>query len=265
VSIPTYPNVPAVFDGNDINAIDGVSVISTNPYVPPKRNVDSEDVIRTDKSNHTGAFYSERLITVTVAISKASRALMEQSLDALMNILQGTQKILALPQAGTTRNYYCTLQDTMPNDQALGGSFLQLDLIFECSDRFGYETVANTLLSMSAFTSSYRSDRLTFRGSAKWQVPVIHFTYTAIGGGTNATVRVGNGNTGQEMSLTRTWVAGDAVEVDVYNNKVKVNGVETDVVGAIPQFGTGFQYWYYSDNFTSRTFTGDITCVFRYV
>lgn len=257
---------PAIYNDIDLTSVEGLTVLKTDPYRPPKRSLSLANLIRTNKSKLTGAYYTERNITVRVEITRNTRALMEQSLDTLMGILQPLEKALVLNQGVSRRKYYCTFSDSVIVEESAGGSYLELDLVFACSDRFGYDLGATNLLNISsAYTSADRSDGLTFQGSALWQVPVITITYSALTGGTNKAVTIGNGNTGQAVTITRTWTAGDVIQIDCYNKTVKVNNIEVAFTGAIPEWNRGFGYWYYNDALTTRSFTGSITCVFRYV
>lgn len=261
---------PVLFDGVDLNIVAGVTILRTDPYRPPRRSLSMSVVTRTNKSKVNSGFYVERTITVHVGISRATRALVEQSLDSLMQLVQGLEKPLVFLQSDTLRKYYATLSDAPIGDMS-GGSYLELDLVFDCSDRYGYDLAPTLLLSMSGYTSANRSDGLIFAGSAEWQLPMITVTYVTITDGTAKTVTVGNSQTGQQVAVTRTWVPGDVLTVgyvlinNSYEPSVKVNGVETDFVGAIPEWRNGPGYWYYSDTFTARSFNGSITQVRRYV
>jgi hypothetical protein len=258
-------NYPAIFNDTDLNTVSGLTVLRTDPYRPPKRDVSLSDLIRTNKSKVSSAFYTERRVTVRIEITRDTRDQLEQSLDELMAIIQPIEKTLVLNQSGRRRKYYCTFEDAVVMTDNEGGSYIEMDLVFVCSDRFGYDLTATTLLSItSAYTSAARSDALNFQGSALWQTPVITITYSAIGSGVNKSVAIGNGATGQVITITRTWTAGDKIEVDALNETVKVNGVDVDYTGAIPKWKKGIGYWSYSDNFTSRSFTGLIACAFRY-
>lgn len=260
----SYLAYPITFNGIDLNTVSGLTVLKTNPYHLPTRELSIADLARTSKSKINSAYYKERLILVRVGITRATRALLETSIDSLMTILQPIDKVLVLPQAGGLRKYYTTLSDAVVNEEVEGGSYIEMDLIFTCSDRFGYDINPTVLLSFPAYTSSNRSDGLTFRGSAPWQVPVITLTFSSITSGTNKAIVVGNSSTGQQVTITRTWASTDIVEIDSYNKTVKVNGVAIDYTGVIPEWEPGFGYWYYSDTFGTRTFIGSITCVFRY-
>lgn len=255
----------AIFNDTDLTSVNGLTVLKTNPYRPAKRKVDISDLVRTNKSKINSAFYNEKTVSVTVEITRNTRALMETSLDSLMAILQPIDKPLVLNQSGGQRKYYCTYEDYVVNEDAEGGSFIELELVFKCSDRFGYDINPTQLLAFTGFTSNNRSDQLTFSGSALWQVPIITVTFSSVTSATTKTVTIGNASTGQAIVVTRTWVAGDVIIVDAFNRSVTVNGVETAFTGAIPEFNKGSGYWYYVDTFSARTMTGQITCAPRYV
>lgn len=253
----------AKFNDTNLDTVPGLTVLATNPYAPPRRKLSIYEIARTDKSKTNSAFYVERNILVRVGISRTTRNFLEQSMDTLMNLLQGLEKELVLPQSGTVRKYYATLSDI--NTRKDGGSYIELDLIFACSDRFGYETGYTTALDVTGSTSASRGDAIPFGGSAPWQVPVITIYYSALAGGSAKTVTVGNNITGMQVSITRTWTVGDRIEIDAFNRTVKVNGTVVAFTGAIPEWAPGLGNWTYTDNFTSRTMNAKITYYKRYV
>lgn len=255
----------ARFNGVDIDSIPGVSILNTDPYKMPRRDVLMEQISRTNKSRTNSAFFVERIIVVRIAVQRNTRALMEQSIDAVMAILQGVNKELIVDQSGGNRLYYATLADAPVEED--GGSYQEIDLTFTCTDRYGYSTSASTILTIGTTTAASRSDNITFTGSAITQTPIFTITYSALTGGTNKTVNIGNGSTGQVLSITRNWTSGDILRIDTSGlvPSVKVNSTEVDFMGAFPTFAVGAGTWSYSDNLTTRTFTGSITCVSRYV
>ncbi len=261
----SYISYPAIFNSVDLNTVPGLTVLKTTPYRPPRRDVSMSEIIRTNKSKLNSAFYTERIVIVKVGITRVNRDQLEESIDALMNLVQGTNKELVLRQSSNLRKYYCTLEEYIVNEEVEGGSYIEMDLNFTCTDRFGYALAPDVLLTITSFTSQSRSDRLTFGGSALTQVPVIRLVYSSITGGTAKAVTIGNGDTGQQIVVTRTWTTGDILEIDCFNKTVKVNNTEVDFTGAIPEWATGFGYWSYFDTLTTRTFSGTITQVKRYV
>jgi hypothetical protein len=265
----SYISNPVLFNGTNLETVEGLTVLATDPYRPPKRTIHMSDLIRTDKSVHNSANSSQRLIAIRVGITRTSRELLQASIDTLMRIIQPINKILLVPQGTGRRKYYCTYSDSDVDKD--GGSYIEITLLFECSDRNGYNENPTLLASITGYTSANRTDLMQFGGSTLWQQAVITITYTSVTGGTNKTVLIGNSNTGEQVSITRNWVSGDLLQVGWYAadgqyvRGVRVNGVETDFTGAIPEWNPGSGYWDYADDFTARTFSGSVRQVYRYV
>lgn len=250
---------PCFFNGYDLTSVPGLTVLSTNPYIPPQRKINIADIIRTDRAKATSAFYTKRQISVKVGITAGSRALIEQALDSLMAMLQGVEKELIMNQGAGQRKYFATLSDAVIN--ASGGSYLEITLVFECSDRFGYD-LQSTLALIVSYTATAN---IVFAGSAPWQAPIITITFSAVTGGTSKDVVVGNGVTNQKVTINRTWVAGDVLVIDTLAGTVKVNGVEVAFSGALPLFTPGTGVFTYADTLSTRTLTGEVRYNKRYV
>lgn len=259
----SYITNPVTFGSIDLSTVPGLTVLASNPYLPANRKLTIGDVARANKSNIDSAYYNKRTITVRVGIARATRALAEASLDALMAILQGVEGQLVFQQAGFPRAYTATYSDYLFRVE--GGAYLELDLIFETSDHFGYDVTPTTLLTVAGFTSNYRSDPLPFDGSALFQVPVITITFTSITATGTKAVTISNASNGQAIVISRTWLPTDVLQIDSQNKTVKVNGSDVDFTGAIPEFQKGTGYWAYSDTFTARTFNAQIQYYRRYV
>lgn len=249
---------PVFFDGFELTSVSGLTVLATNPYIPPKRKLSIHDLVRTHKSKVSSAFYNERAISVKVGITRANRELLETSIDSLMGMLHGLEKELIMPQGGAMRKYYASFLDTIVHLE--GGSYIEMSLIFTCADRFGYDLQATLALVITYTPSAV----INFFGSAPFQAPVITISYSAITGGTAKDVVVGNGVSGQQVTITRTWTAGDVLEIDSYNKTVKVNSVEVAFSGAIPEWSSGQGAFTYSDTLTTRTLTGSVVYYKRY-
>lgn len=252
-----------LFNGNNLQSVDGVSVLSVNPYKPARRKVYYGDIARSDKSKVYSAFYVEKEVEVKLAISRATRGLTESALDNLLQILQGREKTLIMLQSGGQRTYTVTLADTVVRED--GGAYMEVVLIFKTSDHFGYDSALSLLLQVSNFTSPNKTDQISVGGSAPWQVPIITITFSTIAGGTSKTVIVGNDGTGQTITVTRTWASGDVLEIDSLNQTVKVNGIDVAFSGAFPEWAPGTGYVTYSDDFTSRTFSNTMRYYRRWV
>lgn len=250
------------FNGTELTSIAGLTILSTDPYKMPKRDVNLSNISRSSKSVVNSGFYDEKEIVVRVGIARSSRESLEQTLDQMFHVLQPTDKVLIVKQGVGQRKYFASFADA--DVRVDGGAYQELELIFVCTDRYGYDLEPATLDTIGTTTSSTTNGDITTTGSAEWQQPVFTFTWTSITGGTGADVTVGNSGIGQSITINRDWDTDDVLEVDSYNKTVKVNGIEVDYSGVIPEFKTGDGNWYYTDTFTTRTFTGTVTCTSRY-
>lgn len=251
------------FDDRAFTSVEGVSVLKITPYLPAMRSLSIANIARSNSSKANSAFYTKKEVLVRVGISRTTRRLAEQALDSLMAIIQGQEKWLVVPQSSGFRKFLSTYSNY--DVRVDGGSYIELDLNFECSEMFGYDTTSTTLLTLTNDTSAISSSSITLDGSAPWQVPKYTITYSAISGGTSKTVTVGNGSTGQQVSVTRDWATSDVLTIDAYENTVTVNGNEVDFTGAIPTWEKGVGQITYQDNFTTRTYSSLLTYYKRWV
>lgn len=255
---------PVTFNAIDLATVTGLTVLASNPYAPPKRRLTMGEIVQTSKSKVNSGFYTEKEIVIRVGITRSTRALVEQSLDSLMTILQGLEKELIVLQSNSLRKYIATLSDVVVKES--GGSYLELELVFTCSDRFGYDLAPTLIIYAGGYTSATRNDQYAFGGSADMQLPVWTITYTSLTGGTAKTVTIGNATTNQTLSINRTWATGDVLVIDGYNRTVKVNGVDVDYSGSVPYFEPNKVSWItYSDDLTTRTLSYKVTYVKRFV
>jgi hypothetical protein len=265
----SYLTTPATFNGDSLpDLVPGLTILSFDPYKLPVRDLSISDIVRSNRSVHNSGFYKEKNITLRVGITRATRALLEASIDTLMAILQPLNKPLIIQQSGTSRKYFCSLSDApVEND---GGSYIEISLVFTLTDRFGYDITPTNLLDISsAYTSSTRSDRFFVEGSAPTQALIFSLTFGSITSGSGQSVMLGNSNTGQQVTVNRNWLSGDVLLITpaygIVEKSVKVNNTEVAFTGAVPEFAKGFQYWNYQDTFQARSFTGSIDYYKRYV
>lgn len=245
----------AIFDSNNLaSLVNGLTVLGIDTYIIPKRKLSIAQIARTNKNRTNSAYFNSRPIKVRVGITRGNRDALEQSIDDLMSYIQGLEKELWVPQSGATRKYTCTLQDV--NVLKGGGAYWEAELIFAASDIHGYDTAYTLIINnLTGITAASRSDQYGFQGSADWQVPYVRITLTAVTGGSLKSIIIGNAATGQQITVNRTWAAGDVLEVDSLAQTVKVNGTEVAFTGAFPRFAKGLGNLTYSDTFTTRTFS----------
>lgn len=249
------------FNNNWLNSVNGLMVLSSNPYTPSVRTIFNAALARSNKTKTSSAFYTGKTIVINMAIAMPSRGQLEQSIDSLSAMLQGLEKDLVLMQGGNARKYTATLGSLKVGDAQ--GGYANLEADFVCSDVLGMDTASTSLISLSALTAASRTDSVTFGGTSDYQYPLITITLSAVTGGTGS-ITVGNNNTGQQITVTRTWTAGDVLVIDTYNKTVQVNNVSVAFSGAFPTFLVGSGTFYYADTFSTRTYNYTATYIKRY-
>lgn len=259
----SYLQTVVTYNGIDLNTIPGLTVLARDSYKPAERTIGSYGISRGNKNKIITAYYDKKRITVKIGITQPTRDLLEQSLDQLNAILQGYEKDLIIRQAGNDRKYTATLAQTgVSND---GGSYIEMDLVFETSDHFGYDTYTTTLLNVANWTGGSKTSEIAVGGSGVTQLPYISIVYSSVVGGTAKTLRISNEATGQTLIMTRDWATGDVLLVDTQNRTITVNGTTISYTGSYPEFSVGVGYVTVSDDFTSRTYTMKMTYTKRYV
>jgi phage-related protein len=259
----------ASFDGNDLaTVVPGLIVVKTNPNKFPNRTLTVGQLSNADKSVQSSAFYKDKKINVIVEIGRNTRELLDDSVDILYSILQNEEATLIMSVGSGTRQWTATLSNITITDMV--GGHATFDIEFQCSDPIGIDTASTNLFS-TALTNSSSTTNFVLGGTAKWQQPVITITFSALTGGTAKIVTVGNSATGQTVSITRTWVAGDVLVIDSKLKKVTVNGTEVAFTGAIPEWAGPSNgatqvagSMDYTDTLTTRTRSMVGTCQKRY-
>ena len=251
------------FNGYDLATyVTGLQIVATDPYRMPTRELNTDKIANTDKSVTSSAFYKEKKINITCDIARNTRALLDDSIDQLNLILQAREATLVVTFGSSTRQWTATLANIAMTDPQ--GGYARVTLEFECANGIGQDVNSTTLFSNN-LTGSSNTQSFVLGGTAYWQQPIITITYSALTGGTSKVVTVGNSAIGQSISITRTWAAADVLEIDCAAKTVKVNGVEVEFTGAIPEWNPGSGSMDYSDTLTTRTRSTSAIYYKRYI
>lgn len=251
------------FAGNDLQT---ANIITSNVDhdKAPESNLKLYEIAHGDRSAIPYRSYPKKVIRLQGTIVGSGIADLDSRLDTFKAYFNGRDKNLDIGYNGGTRRYVATARS--PRITRPGGlAFAYFDIEVIATEPFGRDTSTSSLLSVNARTLATYSDSFTFEGSAPIQLPIITIEYTALTGGTAKTVTVSNQNTGQALSVTRTWVVDDILVVDAALTKVTVNGIEVDFTGAFPEFETGSQTLDYLDDLTTRSFDIDVDYYRRYL
>lgn len=242
------------FDGNDIAEVPGLDVIGTDPHRPAPRELNINPIARADKSSVSSGFYKNRKIHVQCTIGRDNKADLQSSLRHLEALLQGREKPLVLPIAGTNTEFTATKDNIMVG--VLTGGFAEIDIEFFCSNPTGYNESSTSLYSYASLTGSDYSFAITWDGNVKQQ-PVVTIGITSISGGTGGTITISNPTTGETLTIQRDWTAGEELIVNSKTGDVTVDGDDVEYTGNIPEW-EGTEPVVYSDDFTTRDISVDI-------
>lgn len=241
---------PVIF--NDSNLEDTIAglKITDIPYRAPSRDIRALPLPYTDRKVQTSAFYDDRKVNVGIEIGRDSRALLDAALDTLNGILSPPKKILKIEYALTQRQWTATFNNLLMRN--MRGGHGEFDLEFQCTDALGYDISDTTIVTHNNNVAANKSYYFELDGSAEWQLPVITININSLLGGSAADIAIGNADTGQELSITRTWVAGEELIIDSVNKTVQVDGEDVDFSGAFPEFKRPNGTMTYRDTFTAR-------------
>lgn len=248
------------FNGNDLQT-DNILTADIEHVGGPDVDALAAVLANANKSAVDSLYYPSKTIIVTGRIIGSSISDCESRIDTFKGYFAGVkEKNLDIGYAGSTRRYIATPTTKVEIDQPGGLAYAIFKIEFACSLPFGKATSDSTIVSDTARTDGNYSDNHTFLGTAPMQLPVITITVNSVTDGENTYVLLGNNATGQQIIISRTWAAGDVLEVDCYNRTVKVNGIDVSFAGGFPQFETGSQYLDYADGFSARNF--DISAIY---
>lgn len=241
------------YDGNNLQTTNIITQ-DIDHHSNPTKNAQGYSVSHSNYSAIPFVNYPSKSITISGSLESDTIPNMDTLEDTFKGYFIGKDKFLDIGYGGGTRRYTATainVQVTRPGNLNYG----TFSVTFFCIFPFGRNTSATTALNVAGRTSAVYADSYSFIGTAPVQWPIITVTFTALTGGTNKTVTIGNNASGQSIAVTRTWSVNDALQIDVGARTVTVNGTLVDFTGAFPEFPPGNQVIGYSDGLTTRTFT----------
>lgn len=250
------------FDSNDLSTLDNVLITAVNDYNSPDRDLRINKLARADKSILTSAEYSSRKIAVQGVIGADNYLELTQNLNTLNSKIQTQNAQVSFEKAGVNLVYNEVTLDVLKTE-VLGGH-CQFTLEFIAANPIPYESGASQLLQPNHFTAASSVFDIINLGSYT-ALPVINITISLLSGGTTKNVIVTNSTLGQGITITRTWTAGDVIEIDCFNKTVMVNGTSVDYTGIFPEFPVGTGSIGYTDTLTTRSGTINVTYNRRFI
>lgn len=244
----------ANFNSSDLaTVVPGLRILSSDPYRPPNRDVNTVKIANTDKSANTSGYFNKKKLNVTVEIGRDTRELLDDAIDTLLAVLIPREKTLILSVGSGTRQWTATYSNMAFSD--VQGGHAVIDIEFEAADGIGTDTSSTSLFSSSLTGNNTNTPFVVpLQGSMQFQQPVITITLNSVTlNGSTGTMTIGNPLNGMQCVISaRVFAAGEVIVIDSRTKKITVNGTEVAYTGSIPEWERGSGSMDYSDTFTAR-------------
>lgn len=251
------------YNDHNLNGITYVTIRKRKVHNLPKRSVNAIKLARRDGDRLITTEYGGKEVFIEGEIAAPSRNDMEIARDTLLAYLNTENAKLEFEQSGSLRRYYATMENIIFTEGK--GGYMPFDIKFQIHDPYGYDPSATTItISGGAITATPTDKSITIEGSLP-ALPVITLTIGSLTGGTSADMRVTDPVSGLYISVVRTWIANDVLEIDHLNRTVKVNGTPVDFTGEFTSWAVGSGTFRYSDGFTTRSVTMTASYTKRYL
>lgn len=237
------------FAGNDLSILVGAALTDHDFNNLPNRVLSLHKLARANKSVLTSAEYSSKEATVNFIIKGCDRGESEAVMERLKSYLRPINSPLIVSQAERE----ITFDDATLNEVNYRwvSNKLVVTLVFVIADPVGHEDT-NTILLNVTVTTSTSSNAVDNDGSFDSE-PIINVLVTTVTGGTAQSMSIKNEETGQGITMTRTWANSDTVEIDSSDKTITINGAISDYTGQFPTFPPGNGSLGYSDTFSTRS------------
>lgn len=237
---------------------DGVTVVATDVYSAPTNAIQADELAERDGALIVKQQFQKKTFKVEGLIRKDTQLELEQTLDAFKLAMAKKNQGFDVDYAGGIRRYLASVQNNIISSRGITSVGFSLE--FLSPDGMGWDLEATTLISSAVNTTSNTTVSLNVGGSYKAD-PYIKVVVGSVTGGSSKTITLSNAATLRSISVTRTWVAGDVLEVDTLKGLVLVNGAAHDFSGQLLSFEPGDGGLGYLDDFTTRsvTITGSYT------
>lgn len=231
---------------------DGVRVLDTNVYSSPPNKIQADKLAESDGALVVKQQYDPKTFTVDGLLKSATIAGLENLIDTFKAAMAVKNQAFDIDYAGGIRRYLASAQNVIITKTA--NTVASFSVEFLSPDGVGWDVDSTALLTPTGITASNVSNAITVGGTYQAE-PLIEVTVNTITGGTDKTLTISNGSTLRGISITRTWTAGDVLEIDSLKKTVYVNDIATEFSGQFPRWEVGAGSITYLDNFTARDVT----------
>ena len=230
----------------------GIWVTGTDVYSAPANNIQADTLVSADGALIVKQQYASKTFTVDGILRKNTIAELEACIDAFKIATSIHNQAFDLDYAGGIRRYLASAQNVIIAKR--GNTTASFSVQFLSPDGVGWDIGSSSFLATTGTTLSNVSYAVTVGGSYQAE-PLITVVVNTITGGTSKTMTVTNGVSLRGISVTRTWTAGDRLEIDSLKQTIYVNDIAQEFRGQFPKWEVGSGSIVYLDDFTARDTT----------
>lgn len=248
-----------------LNLQDGLNIFTTdtNVYDSPPVLLQTEKLAETDGTVIVKKTLDAKTFKVEGYMQTDTTANLDLLIDSFKRGLNKQSQTFDIDYAGSTRRYIATPQNVaLSRSKGLNAAGWSVE--FYCANPVGMDITSSSLLGATIITSSTATSSIVVDGSYKAE-PIIFVTLNSLTGAGNNTITVSNDATLRGVSVTRTWAAGDVLEIDCLNKTVYVNNGVVPFAGQFPSFDPGNGGIDYLDDFTARNASISATYTRRFL
>ncbi len=225
------------FDGYSLQSTDIISSVIRDSSTPARELV-TYRAPRYDGGGLIGNYFRERKIVVQGVIKAATAAELETALDTMKRRLTLAEGNLDRKISGNIRRITATLSNPdqlFARREGYHITVCPFDAEFLALEPMWHD-INYTSLTTTGITNLVHNDTAENEGTYKAQAVLIVIFDAA----TSVTAfKFANTSNGQEITITRSYTAGDVLIIDGEEKSVTVNGTEVDYTGAFPEFDYG--------------------------
>lgn len=240
----------------------GCTVTDTDVDSSPPNSIQADQLPEADGAIVVKQQYTSKTFTVNGILQASSLAALKTLRDSFKLAMSVKNQAFDVNEDGTIRRYLCNAQNVIlaRTSTTTAGFSVQM----QSPDGMGWDIDSTSLLSAQAVTLSTQLIPVTIDGTYQAE-PYISLILGSVTVGTGDTITISNGVTLRSISVTRSWAAGDKLEIDSLKKTVFVNNSPVEFNGQFPRWDIGTGSIGYLDNFTSRNGTLAVTYTRRWL
>lgn len=220
------------YDGTSLQTANITSQTIQHESVDNKRQ-DIQLLGRADGGKIVSVSYNPKLIRVKGRITGSSRSDLEQRIESLKELVNRQQKNLDIGYAGGTRRFITSMSGFTMERMHFNLTYADWEMAFVVTNPPFGRAIDTSTAAYSIGTAGTYDGTILFSGNAA-PLPKIKITVVSQSNMTALTFR--NKETGDMITIRRTFANSDIIIIDTLENTVTVNGVAADYEGFFPEF-----------------------------